>query len=91
MFTHFNRHAFAPLGLALLTAVGLVCAAPAKADDWHHDHHRDRGDWHRDHWGVFVNGGPPPAVYTPPPTYYQPPPPVVYSPPAIGLSLHFGR
>ena len=89
MSTHFNRRrVFAPLGLALLTAIGLTMAAPAKADHWHH---HDRGDWHRDHWGVWVNGYPPPAVYAPPPAYYQAPPPVVYAPPAVGFDVRIGR
>jgi len=68
---------------------GAATAAPALAEDWHHDHARDR-HWHDPHWhrpyygpGVVVAPAPPPVVYAAPAPVYVAPPPVV------GLGLNF--
>ncbi len=55
-----RKSGFARIGLALALTAGLALpAAPAFAENWHHDGHGDHHDWHGGgyHGGGYHGGG----------------------------------
>jgi len=72
----------------LLAAAAIGIAAPAFADDWHHDRDHDR--WHHHRAPVYSYYSPG-YVYPPPPVVYAPPPPPpVVAAPSLNIVIPFG-
>jgi len=90
--THCSRLGRTLLAVGLVAAMGTASIAPAIAQEWRHDDHRDdRARWEhermeRERWEREHRYGSPPVVVGPPPQMMYAPPPVVMAPPS-GLSI----